>query len=165
MSFYTIRNVLIAGWLGFFIFFFSACSVTGQRIEPPRVSLSSIKIQDINLFEAVLYIEMRIVNPQDGSYDIKGIDCELDIDGMRLASGVSNTTVHIPSLQSAVVPLTIYSSVDDIAKVLINLKGKEKINYNIKGKLYVAAGFFQPSMLRFKSDGQISLEGFKYLRS
>ncbi len=108
---------------------------------------------------------MRIVNPQDGTYDIKGIDCELGIGDIRLASGVSNTTVHIPALQSAVVPLTVYSSVDDIAKVLIHLKGKETINYNIKGKLYVAAGFFQPSMLKFKSDGQISLEGFKYLKS
>ncbi len=136
----------------------------GQRAETPRITLSSIKIQDINLFEAVLHIEVRVVNPQNESYDIKGIDCVLDLDEVKLASGVSNTPTHIPSLESAVIPLTIYSSVEDIAKCLKDVKGKDKINYNIKGKLYLAGGFLKPSMIAFNTDGQISLQGFKDLK-
>jgi LEA14-like dessication related protein len=164
MRFLDKRNALIAGCIGLCVLIFSACSMPGQRVETPRITLSSIKIQDINLFEAVLHIEVRVVNPQNESYDIKGIDCVLDLDEVKLASGVSNTPTHIPSLESALIPLTIYSSVEDIAKCLKDVKGKDKINYNIKGKLYLAGGFLKPSMIAFSTDGQISLQGFKDLK-
>ena len=164
MRFHNRRNALIAGCLWLCILILSACSMPGQRVEPPRITLSSIKIQDINFFEAVLHIEVRVVNPQDATYDVKGIDCVLDLDQVKLASGVSNTLTHIPSLQSAVIPLTIYSSVEDMAKCLKELKGKDKINYNIKGKLHLAGGFLKPSMIAFNTDGQISLEGLKNLK-
>jgi LEA14-like dessication related protein len=164
MRFHYGRNALIAGCLGLCIMIFSACSITGQQVEPPRITLSSIKVQDINLFEAVIHIEMRVINPQKESYDIKGIDCVLDLDKVKLASGVSNTLTHIPSLQSAVIPLTIYSSVEDMVKCLKELKGKDKINYNIKGKLHLAGGFLKPSMITFNTDGQVSLEGLKDLK-
>ena len=164
MRFHNRRNALIAGCLWLCILILSACSMPGQRVEPPRITLSSIKIQDINLFEAVLHIEVRVVNPQDASYEIKGIDCVLDLDQVKLASGVSNTPTHIPSLESAVIPLTIYSSVEDMAKCLKELKGKDKINYNIKGKLHLAGGFLKPSMIAFNTDGQISLHGLKDLK-
>ena len=145
--------------MGIFILVLSACAMTGQN-EPPRVTLSSVKIQDINLFEAVLHIEMRVVNPQNVSYDIKGIDCVLDLDNVRLASGVSNTPTHIASLKSSVIPMTVYSSVADVAKCIKSLKGKEAVNYNIKGKLYLEGGFFKPSMIAFNTDGQVSLKEF-----
>jgi LEA14-like dessication related protein len=164
MRFHIRRSVLIAGCLGLCILVLSACSMPGQRVEPPRISLSSIKIQDINLFEAVLHIEVRVVNPQDVTYDIKGIDCVLDLNQVRLASGVSNTPTHIPSLESAVIPLTIYSSVEDMAKCLKELKGKDKINYNITGKLHLAGGFLKPSLIAFNTDGQVSLEGLKDMK-
>jgi LEA14-like dessication related protein len=164
MRFHIRRNALISGCLGFCLMLLSACTMTGQRADPPRITLSSIKIQDINLFEAVLHIEMRVVNPQNESYDIKGIDCVLDLDQVKLASGVSNTPTHIPSLDSAVIPLTIYSSVEDMAKCLKYLKGKDKINYNIKGKLYMAGGFLKPSMIAFNTEGQISMQGFNDLK-
>ena len=164
MRFHNRRNALIAGCLGLCILMLSACSMPGQRVEPPRITLSSIRIQDINLFEAVLHIEVRVVNPQDASYEIKGIDCVLDLDQVKLASGVSNTPVHVPALESAVIPLTIYSSVEDMAKCLKELEGKDKINYNIKGKLHLAGGFLKPSMIAFNTDGQVSLQGFKDLK-
>jgi LEA14-like dessication related protein len=161
MRLHTRRNALIVGCLGLCIVILSSCSMPGQRVEPPQITLSSIKIQDINLFEAVIHIEVRVVNPQDATYDIKGIDCVLDMDQVKLASGVSNIPTHIPSLESAVIPLTIYSSVEDMAKCLRELKGKDRINYNIKGKLHLAGGFLKPSMIAFNTDGQISLEGLK----
>ncbi len=164
MRFYNRRNALIAACLGFCMLIVSACSIPGQRVEPPQITLSAIKIQDINLFEAVLHIEVRVVNPQDASYEIKGIDCVLDLDQVKLASGVSNTPTRVPSLQSAVIPLTIYSSVEDMAKCLKELKGKDKINYNIKGNLHLAGGFLKPSLIAFNTDGQISLQGLKDLK-
>jgi LEA14-like dessication related protein len=164
MRFHNGRNALIASCLGLFILVFSACSLPGQRVEPPRITLSSIKIQDINLFEAVLHIEVRVVNPQNASYEIKGIDCVLDLDQVKLASGVSNTPTRIPSLDAAIIPLTVYSSVEDITKCLKELKGKDKINYNIKGKLHLAGGFLKPSLIAFNTDGQISLQGLKDLK-
>lgn len=145
------------------LFFIPSCSLTGKNVESPRVTVSKIKIEDINLFEAVLRIEMRVFNVNDRAFDIKGIDCELNLDQTRLATGVSNTPTHIPSFETAVIPMTVYSSIDDIAQCVREMKSKNKISYRIKGKLFLEGGFLKPSMIAFNSDGEISLEGIKAL--
>ncbi|MFZ3045152.1 MAG: LEA type 2 family protein [Desulfatirhabdiaceae bacterium] len=143
--------------------FISSCSLTGKNVESPRVTVSKIKIEDINLFEAVLRIEMRVFNVNARAFDIKGIDCELNLEQTRLATGVSNTPTHIPSFETATIPMTVYSSIDDISQCIREMKSKNKISFKIKGKLFLEGGLLKPSMVAFNSDGEISLEGIKAL--
>lgn len=147
----------------FVLFLLSSCSLTGKPVESPRVTVSKIKIEDINVFEAVLRIEMRVFNINDRSFDIKGIDCELNLDQTKLATGVSNTPTHLPSMETTTIPMTVYSSIEDISQCIKEMKNKNKIYYRVKGKLFLEGGLMKPSMIAFHSDGEIPLDGIQAL--
>ena len=141
-----------------------ACGGKSSSVASPQVTVSKIKVEDINLFEAVVRVEMRIINVNDDPVDFKGLNCELHVDNTRLATGVSNLPIHIPSRQTAVIPITVYSSVEDMTRVIRDIRSKDKVTYEMNGKLYMDGGLFKPDSLAFQSKGEISLEGLKAFR-
>ena len=75
----------------------SGCAGLGKPLEPPRVSLANIRVEDFTGFETVFQIQLRVINTNDVDLKVKGIEAELEINGQSFAAGVSNTPVKIPS--------------------------------------------------------------------
>ena len=94
----------------------SGCAGLGKTLEPPRINLANITVQEMQGFESVFQIELRIFNTNDVPLDIKGLDCELEINDRHFASGVSDTTTKIPSYGTAKIPIVVYSSVIEMNK-------------------------------------------------
>ena len=105
----------------------SGCAGLGRRLEMPRITLSNFSVQEIKVFESVFKIEMRVFNTNDVPLEIKGINCSLELDGKRLATGVTNVKIDIPSYETAIVPMTLYSSVLDVVTVLRGLGKTENL--------------------------------------
>ena len=87
----------------------SGCAGLGRRLEAPRITLSNFSVQEIKVFESVFKIELRVFNTNDTSLEIKGLNCNLEINGKRLATGVANVKTDIPSYETGIVPMTLYS--------------------------------------------------------
>jgi LEA14-like dessication related protein len=136
-----------------------SCATISKDLEPPRVHVIDIQVQEIRALEAVLKIELRVMNANDIEVDIKGIDCELEINGKHFASGVTDQKTKIPAYGTTVVPMVIYSSVLDVVRGVLGIKEKEKIEYKISGRLHLEGDLLVPSSIRFQSDGDLSLEG------
>lgn len=134
------------------------CAGLGTRMEPPRVNLADIQALEVRALETVFQIEIRVINPNNVPLQIKGIDCELEVNGKTLASGVSATETTIPAFGTDTVPVKVYSSVVDMVRSLLGLQEKEKLEYRIKGRLRVEGGFMVPSTIPFESKGEISLK-------
>ncbi len=134
------------------------CAGPGKRLEPPRVSLANIGVKEIKAFESVFQIELRVFNTNDVAIEIKGIDCELELDDNHLARGVTKTSTKIPSYGTATIPVDVYSSVLDIVKSVLTLPNKEKLKYKIKGRVHLGGGLLVPSEIPFKSEGELSLQ-------
>ena len=75
--------------------FLVGCAGPGKKLAPPRITLTNIKVQEIKVFESVFQIELRVVNPNDVAIDIKGLDCELELNDKHFASGVSNKKIKV----------------------------------------------------------------------
>jgi LEA14-like dessication related protein len=84
--------------------------------------------------------------------------CELEINGKRFASGVSNKEVEIPAYGHDLVTVHVYSSVLDVFKGVLGLKDAGKLRYRIKGKVLLDAGTLAPSTFPFLSEGELSLD-------
>jgi len=134
------------------------CVRPGTPLEPPRIKLAHVKIQEIKLFETVLEVDLRIFNTNDVSLEVKGIDCDLELNGKKIASGVSRVTTTLSPFTSETVPVTMYSSVLDVFRELIESNDNRKLAYKISGKLHVAGGFLLPSRIPFSAEGEIPLE-------
>lgn len=122
------------------------------------MTLANFNVQEIRLFESVFKIEIRVFNTNDIPLDIKGLDCDLEFNGKRLATGVSSAQLNIPPYETVLVPMTLYSSVLGVVSVLRSLSKTEKLEYKLTGRLRLGKGTI-PSVLPFKSQGELPLEG------
>lgn len=135
----------------------SGCAGWGKRLETPRITLSNFNVQEIKIFESVFAIEVRVFNTNEVPLEIKGLNCDLEFNGKRLATGVANANVNIPSYETALVPMTLYSSVLDVVTVLRSLAKTEKIEYKLTGHLRLGKGVI-PSTIPFKTIGELPLQ-------
>ncbi len=137
----------------------AGCAGVGMRLDPPRVSLANIRIEEVTGFETAFEIQMRVFNANDVALEIKGIKAEIDINGQPFATGVSNTPVEIPSYGSELVAVTLYSSVIKMFKSVYGLTESQELSYHLKGKIRVSAGSsMMPTTLPFRSTGQVTLK-------
>jgi LEA14-like dessication related protein len=136
----------------------AGCAGIGKPLETPRVSISNIQVQESKGMETAFLVQLRVTNPNDVDLDIKGVDCDLEINGKPFAYGISNTPVKVPAFGSEIVPVTVYSSVLDIIKSLFGLPHREDLSYQVKGKVRMAGGGFMPSTLPFDSQGTVSIK-------
>lgn len=150
--------------VGLLIVLMAGCAGMGQRLEAPRVKLATIRVQELNVLETVFEVQLRVFNTNETALQIRGLECELEINGQPFAIGVSDADVEIPSYGTQLLPIDVYASVFDIIKNVQQLqKQQEQLTYQIKGKVRLAAGTL-PSVLPFRSEGNISLPDLSQLK-
>ncbi len=133
------------------------CAGLGKTLESPRVSLADIQIQEIRAFEAVTRVELRVFNTNDVSLEIEGIDCTVHLNNREFGTGVVNTKTTVPPRDTAVVPMTLYSSLIDVGRGILASGNDRKLTYKIKGRLHLGGGMLLPPVLPFTSEGELSL--------
>ena len=153
------RYISLFNGLIFVLMVLSGCAGLGRRLETPRITLSNFSIQEIKVFESVFKVELRVFNTNDIPLEIKGLNCDLELNGKRLATGVTNVKVDIPSYETGIVPMTLYSSALDVMRVLRGLAKTEKLQYKLAGRLRLGKGAI-PSTIPFTSTGELPLEKF-----
>ena len=134
------------------------------RKTPPRIQVADIQPGEVKALEANFLVTLRVINPNDTSLTIKGLSCDLTINGRRIASGVSGDTRVIPAYETGTMEVSVYSSVVSVAGALIGMfrqaqqagGGPEKIDYELSGKLNIGG---LSSSVPFSTRGQLSLSG------
>lgn len=139
----------------------SGCAGVGQQLDPPRISLANIRVEEVSGLETAFQIQLRVFNANDVDLNVKGIKAELEINGQPFATGVSNTPVEIPSYGTELVTVTVYSSVIKMFRSVYGLKDSEELKYRLTGKLRVSAANMLPTTLPFESEGQVTLNPSK----
>jgi LEA14-like dessication related protein len=142
-------------------FLLAGCAGLGKPLEPPRVSLANIRVEDFTGFETVFQIQLRVINPNDVDLNVKGLEAELEINGQSFAAGVSNTPVKIPSFGTELVTVAVYSSVIKMFKSVYGLHESEELKYRLNGKLSVAGNNALANTLPFESEGVVTLNDSK----
>ena len=78
------------------------CASIDDGIEPPHISLVKITPLKSDNLESAFQLDLRLVNPNDRTFRLRGITCKLDINGSTIAAGSSNTPAELPQLGTAV---------------------------------------------------------------
>jgi len=162
MGVFRFEKIVISAFL--FLLTMAGCAGVGQHLEPPRVKLAAIRMEEFNVLETVFEVRLRVFNTNDTALQIKGIECELEINDQLFAIGVSDTDVEIPSYGTELVPLKVYAAVLDIIKSARGMQTQDQIKYQIKGKVRLGAGAI-PALLPFESEGNIALPDLPELKT
>jgi len=129
----------------------------GQRLESPRVKLAHIQVKEVKALETVFEIQLRVFNTNEVALKIKGIECELELNGDSFAVGVSKTDIEIGAFDTRIVPLLVYTSVIDMLRGVHNIQKNEQIKYDLSGKLKLGGNSF-PSVIPFSAEGIVSFK-------
>ena len=142
------------------LFLLVGCAGLGKTLKPPRIHLSNLQFQESKALETVLQIELRVFNTNEVPITVKGLDCDLELNGTSFAKGVSTVDREIPAFETTTVPVTLYSSVADVFRGIAGLQKKEKLRFGVSGRLRLEGGFFMPAVIPFKAEEELALQGF-----
>ena len=69
----------------------------GPSIEPPSITISSIRLEDQTVLEQHFMAALRIQNPNPVDLAIEGVSYDLEVNGQPFAKGVGKGPVVIPA--------------------------------------------------------------------
>lgn len=159
------HNAVSVLWVALLAMVWTGCAGLGRSLQAPDVQLAGLLVEEVDFFETVLRLKLRVINGNDIPLAIKGIQCELELDDNSVATGVTNAPVNIPALASETVSVTVYSSMVDIASSFFRMarKGAHKtkspeFTYRLRGRIHIETSGLTPSTIPFKTTGKISFE-------
>jgi LEA14-like dessication related protein len=143
------------------ILILSCCAGCGKIFEQPGFKIHSIHIKKIRNLDASFRVDIEVSNPNLISFEIKSIECEVEMEGKPIASVDYEVKALIPSRSTVIVPFEVHSTSFDIISNLLNIlksnrkTENKKIEYKINGKINLSSPFYAPSSIAFSSDGNL----------
>jgi LEA14-like dessication related protein len=141
--------------LAFGVLLFGGCASL-QRREPIEVIMVGVEPLQGEGLELRMLVKLRIQNPNDLPLDFNGVSVEMDVQGKRFATGVSDAGGSVPRFGEAIVDVPVSISVFRIARQAMGVMTNEyrgKLAYEMTGKL--AGPAF--NSVHFKSNGEFTL--------
>jgi len=138
-----------------FAFIVAGCSTLPNR-DPLNIDVAGIEPLQGEGLELRLSVRVRIQNPNDTPIDYSGAALNLDLNGRKLASGVSNVTGTVPRYGEAVLEIPVTISALSMARQALgfmNAEGQRDVRYSVRGKL--EGGMF--GTRRFTDEGTFDI--------
>jgi hypothetical protein len=132
-----------------------ACSTLPNR-DPLSIDVAGIEPLPSEGLELRLAVRVRIQNPNDTAIEYSGAALDLDLNGRKLASGVSDAMGTVPRYGEAVLEIPVTISALNMARQVLGFSNTQKqrdVSYSVRGKL--EGGWF--GTRRFTDEGTFEL--------
>ena len=133
----------------------AACSALPNR-DPLNIDVAGIEPLPGEGLELRLAVRVRIQNPNDTDIEYSGAALNLDLNGRKLASGVSAAMGTVPRYGEAVLEIPVTVSALNMARQVlgfVNAQNQRDVSYTVHGKL--EGGVF--GTRRFTDEGTFEL--------
>ncbi len=150
----SIRSVLFV-LLAFGVLLFGGCASL-RYPEPIDVIMAGVEPLQSQGLELRMLVKLRIQNPNDLPLDFNGVSVQMDVQGKRFATGVSDAVGSVPRFGETIVSVPVSISVFRIVHQAMDVMTNEyrgKLEYEMTGRL--AGPAF--NSVRFKSKGEFTL--------
>lgn len=135
----------------------AACAAFSTR-DPLIVQVAGIQPLPGEGLELRMLVKLRVQNPNDTVIDYRGVALDLEVNGRRLASGVSDQQGSVPRFGESVLSVPVTVSALSAARQALGLAehlGQDEVPYVLRGKL--AGGLLGTQ--RFVEKGTLDLSG------
>lgn len=142
------RLLLLAAGLGL-----GACATLPNH-DPPTITVAGVEPLPGQGLEVRFAIKLRVQNPNNTELSYQGVALQLDVNGQRLATGVSNQAGRVPRYGESVFTVPVTVSMLDAARQVVTLmdgKPRDGLPYVVSGKL--DSGVF--GTVRFSDRGSL----------
>ncbi len=146
-----IRSALFAV-LAFGLFLCGGCA----SLQPIDVIMAGVEPLQGQGLELRMLLKLRIQNPNDVPLDFNGVSVQMDVQGKRFATGVSDAVGSVPRFGETIVSVPVSISVFRIVRQAMDVVTNEyrgKLEYEMSGRL--AGPAF--NSVRFNTKGEFTL--------
>ena len=148
-----------------FLVILTGCAGLGKPMQEPQVTLVDMQMLEIKPLEAIFQISLRVMNPNEYPLALRGLSCDLKIDGKHFATGLANEPGEIPAFGTGIIPVTVYASTLKMFSSVMQIvqqvdqqrSGMQPLRYELTGKIRVAGGLNQS--VPFHTRGELNLDG------
>ena len=108
--------------------------------KPPEVLVTNVTSLEGTAVEQQLQGDLRIRNPNEFDLFVTGIDLTFNLNGIRLARGLDNTTITVPRLSDTFVSVQTSPSTFDVVRQLLSLSQTQDLSYDSTDRLHLKDG-------------------------
>ena len=127
--------------------------------EPLQVTVADIESISSEDLEVRMMVKLRVLNPNDAPVEYNGVYVKMDVQGKRLATGVSDERGAVPRFGESLIEVPVTISLLRLGLSALGIFGGgqsiEKLHYSLEGKLN-GPMFGSTS---FQSQGDLALPG------
>ena len=127
------------------------------KLEAPKLSVVSMKVQSADLFSQRLQVRMRVQNPNDRELPVKGISYRIEVNDSELAQGLSDTPFVVPALGEAEFDVQLTANLAGALTQLLSKRGsQDTLDYRLVGDVSLSSGFLR--RIPFDERGSVKLK-------
>jgi LEA14-like dessication related protein len=117
-----------------------------SSLEAPEVRVTSLEWLEPaqGSLEQRFAVGLRLVNPNNRALMVDGLDFDLDLNGRRLARGVTNRAFELPRLGEAETSIIVTTSVIDLLRQALEIGSRTDMtgmDYELRGRVHLGSGF------------------------
>ena len=126
------------------------------KLEAPKLSVVSLKMQGGDFFSQKLLVRMRVFNPNDRELPIKGITYRLEVNDTELGNGSTAMPFTVPAMGEAEFDMQITANLAGaLGKLLSRRNSSEALDYRLVGDVALSSGFLR--RIPFDERGSVKL--------
>ena len=113
-----------------------SCGPVGcAAVQPPRIDVLQARLSGVGLLDQQLQVQLCISNPNARELAFSRVTFNVDVGGERLASGVNDSPVTLPPLQSVSLPFSVATTTRNLGSQLGSILGTGAIPYSVSGHI------------------------------
>jgi LEA14-like dessication related protein len=124
----------------------AGCSMLGDNLETPELSLVGIQMLSTDIFAQKFRVRVLVKNPNEMELRVTGIDYKILLMGDSFADGISSDQFLLPARGEAEFDMVVTTNfVSSFGRLLSRVGGSslDDLNYEITGKVLVDKGMIR----------------------
>lgn len=122
----------------FLVVVIAACSALAPTPIPPRISVAAVEIKSFGLLEQRFDVALRVANPNGFELTVEALEFDLDVNGQRLASGLSPLPTRLGASSETAMRIEVVARSDDLIRQMRTLSRQlleQGLPYRIRGRV------------------------------
>src|SRR5262245_48206769 len=125
-------------------------------LQPPTLSVVSMKVQSADLFSQKMQVRMRVQNPNSRELPVKGITYRIEVDNSELAQGLTDKPFVVPAMGEAEFDLQVTANLASALSQLLGRGSSKTLDYRLVGEVALSSGFLRK--IPFDERGSVKLK-------